>query len=487
LQQHDELRVGAAVRPEFVAGHERARQRMAACGNQPDQRRRTRHADLHAGRDVRRVGHRAGLPRREQLSCERHVRPDGERGRPDHHQLVQQGVRERADRSEPAVRQRGAEHRPRTDVLADGSGGVEDVRGRRPGEIRVPARGVQSAEPHEFRRAQRQPQLRRVRHDHVALRSAPAAARIQAAVVRRRIALSLLSCALAGAASPSPLIIGHRGASGYRPEHTLEGYRLAAQMGADFIEPDLVSTKDGILIARHENEIGGTTDGADRFPDRRTTKTVDGQSIAGWFTEDFTLAEIKTLRAKERLATRSHDYDGKFQVPTFDEVLDLAQQLGRELRRPIGVYPETKHPTYFRGLGLPLEARLLASLEAHGWNRRDAPVFIQSFEQGNLKALRGQTSVRLIQLVSDPSLVAGGGLWGGAAAAAGTGRGERLVVPVTRAGSLGGPTELGGRAHAAGLLVHVWTVRIDKEFLPAGYHGKPEAEFEQLRALGVDG
>src|SRR5262249_44775945 len=153
----------------------------------------------------------------------------------------------------------------------------------------------------------------------------------------------------------------------------------------------------------HENEIGGTTDVGERFPDRRRTKTVDGQSIAGWFSEDFTLAEIKTLRAKERLSTRSHEYDGRFPVPTFDEILDLAQQLGRELERPIGVYPETKHPTYFRGVGLPLEGALLASLHAHGWDARESPVFIQSFESGNLRDLRRQTRVRLIQLVSTPA------------------------------------------------------------------------------------
>jgi glycerophosphoryl diester phosphodiesterase len=305
-------------------------------------------------------------------------------------------------------------------------------------------------------------------------------------VVRPALAL-LLSCAFAGADSARPLIIGHRGASGYRPEHTLESYRLAAQMGADFIEPDLVSTRDGILIARHENEIGGTTDAADRFPDRKTSKTVDGQSITGWFTEDLTLAEIKTLRAKERLATRSHEYDGRFQVPTFDEVIDLAQQLGRELGRPIGVYPETKHPSYFRGIGLPLEPKLIASLQAHGWNTREAPVFIQSFEQGNLKALRGETKVRLVQLVSNPALVAGDGLKAIAGYADGIGPEKRLLIPVGPDGALGEPTDLVARAHAAGLLVHVWTVRIDKEFLPAGYRGKPEAEFEKLRALGVDG
>jgi glycerophosphoryl diester phosphodiesterase len=289
---------------------------------------------------------------------------------------------------------------------------------------------------------------------------------------------------------PRPLVIGHRGASGYRPEHTLEGYRLAAGMGADFIEPDLVSTKDGVLIARHENEIGGTTDAADRFPDRRRTKTVDGQSITGWFSEDFTLAEIKTLRAKERLPFRSHDYDGRFQVPTFDEVLDLAQQLGRELGRTVGVYPETKHPTYFRGIDLPLEEKLLDSLQKYGWNSRDAPVFIQSFEQGNLRELRGKTRVRLSQLAASTAMFGAPGLEDLKAIAAyadGLGAEKRLVIPVNADGSLGQPTDLVARAHAAGLLVHVWTVRIDKEFLPAGYHGKPEAEFEQLRATGVDG
>ena len=275
-----------------------------------------------------------------------------------------------------------------------------------------------------------------------------------------------------------PLIIAHRGASGHRPEHTLEAYRLGVEMGADFIEPDLVSAKDGVLIARHENEIGGTTDVADRFPDRRRTKTVDGQAVTGWFTEDFTLAEIKTLRARERLAFRSHAYDGQFQIVTFDEVIELAQQLGKTLGRPVGVYPETKHPTYFRSLHLPLEEKLLASLRKHGWNNREAPVFIQSFEQENLRVLRSQTQVRLIQLVSDAAMLEGDGLRNIAAYADGIGPEKRLVVPVNADGSLGTPTDLVTRAHAAGLLVHIWTIRVDKEFLPSGYHGNPRRQGE---------
>ena len=304
--------------------------------------------------------------------------------------------------------------------------------------------------------------------------------------MRSALTALLLLADLVGAPS-SPLIIAHRGASGHRPEHTLEGYRLGAEMGADFIEPDLVSTKDGVLIARHENEIGGTTDVEARFPARRTTKTVDGQSITGWFTEDFTLAEIRTLRAKERLPFRSHAYDGQFAIPTFDEVIELAQRLGRELNRPIGVYPETKHPTYFRGIGLPLEEKLVASLEKHRWNRKDAPVFIQSFETGSLQDLRRRTSVRLIQLTSDASMLDPAGLKRIAGYADGIGPEKRLVIPIGADGSVGAPTDLVTRAHAAGLLVHIWTIRVDKEFLPAGYHGRAETEYEQFRDLGVDG
>jgi len=309
------------------------------------------------------------------------------------------------------------------------------------------------------------------------------------------LALTATAAAAAGAidflaaAAPSarPLIIAHRGASGHRPEHTLEAYRLAVDMGADFIEPDLVSTKDGVLIARHENELGGTTDVADRFPDRRRTKTIDGQPVTGWFSEDLTLEEIKTLRARERLPFRSHAYDGKFTVPTFDEVIELAQSLGKSAGRTIGVYPETKHPTYFRSIHLPLEEPLLASLEKHGWNRRDAPVFIQSFEPGNLRALRTKTQVRLVQLVSSSALLQGDAVKKVSEYADGLGPEKRLIIPVNADGSLGTPTDVISRAHAAGLVVHVWTLRVEKEFLPAAYKGQPEAEFAKFRELGVDG
>ena len=303
----------------------------------------------------------------------------------------------------------------------------------------------------------------------------------------RTCAILLLMLAASAAVAPSgPLVIAHRGASGHRPEHTIEGYRLAIEMGADFIEPDLVSTKDGVLIARHENEISSTTDVAERFPDRKRTATVDGQTVTGWFSEDFTLSEIKTLRARERLPFRSHAFDGQFGIPTFDEVIELAQRMGTSGGRPVGVYPETKHPTYFRKLGLPLEERLLESLQRHGWNQRDAPVFIQSFEQDNLRELRKKTTVRLIQLVSTSDIVDGDGLKAIAAYADGIGAEKRLVVPVNADGSLRPATDLVGRAHALHLLVHVWTVRTEREFLPAAYPDAA-AEFTMLRDLGVDG
>jgi glycerophosphoryl diester phosphodiesterase len=306
-------------------------------------------------------------------------------------------------------------------------------------------------------------------------------------VVRITASLLLLFTASAATGQSRPLVIAHRGASGHRPEHTIEAYRLDIEMGADYIEPDLVSTRDGVLIARHENEIGSTTDVAERFPDRKRTATVDGQTMTGWFSEDLTLAEIKTLRARERLPFRSHAYDGQFQIPTFDEVLDLAIRMGDARGRPVGVYPETKHPTYFRAHGLALEERLLDALQRRGWNRRDAPVFIQSFEQDNLRELRKRTSVRLIQLVDTSSKIEGERLKTIAAYADGIGPEKRLVLPVNADGSLAPPTDLVARAHSLNLLVHVWTVRVEKDFLPPGYHGEVAKEFDALRKAGVDG
>lgn len=282
---------------------------------------------------------------------------------------------------------------------------------------------------------------------------------------------------------PRPIIIAHRGASGHRPEHTLEAYTLAIEMGADYIEPDLVSTKDGALVARHENEIGTTTDVADRFPARKTTKVIDGDTLTGWFTEDFTLAELRTLRARERLSFRSHAYDGQFPIPTFDEVLALADSLGRARGRVVGVYPETKHPSYHRAIGLPLEPALLASLRARGLDRRDAPVYIQSFEDDNLRALRGQTRVRLVYLVSERALTPAR-LRDIATFADGVGVNQRLVVAPDSAAV---PSRVIRDAHDAGLKVHVWTLRSEPVFLAARYGGDPVAEVREMVRLGVDG
>jgi glycerophosphoryl diester phosphodiesterase len=277
-------------------------------------------------------------------------------------------------------------------------------------------------------------------------------------------------------------VIAHRGASGHRPEHTVAAYTLAVQMGADFIEPDLVSTKDGVLVARHENEIGGTTDVAQKFPERKTRKIIDGDTVSGWFTEDFTMAELRTLRARERLPFRSHAYDGQYGIPTFDDVLALADSLGRARGRVVGVYPETKHPTYHRAIGLPLEEKLLAALKARGLDRRDAPVFIQSFEDGNLRVLRGQTPVKLVYLTSAPLSVER--LRDVATFADGVGVNQRLVVG---ADSSAVPTSLIGDAHAAGLAVHVWTTRSEPMFLAKRYGGDAVAEVRELVRLGADG
>lgn len=306
--------------------------------------------------------------------------------------------------------------------------------------------------------------------------------------MRRAVFAALAFSTALGAVEPDRvLIIAHRGASGHRPEHTLESYTLAIEMGADFIEPDLVSTSDGVLVARHENEIGGTTDVADRFPDRRRTKMIDGVSVPGWFTEDFTLAELKTLRAKERLPFRSHAYDGQFLVPTFDEVLTLADTMSRALGRTIGVYPETKHPSYFRGIGLALEPRVLEVLARHGKSRQSDAVFIQSFEPSSLVSLRLRTPLRLIQLLDQGADVSDERLDAITKYADGIGVNTRLVLPSDTAGRVGVATTLVERAHARGLLVHAWTLRSEPVFLSPSYDGQAEREYQQLAALGVDG
>jgi glycerophosphoryl diester phosphodiesterase len=301
-----------------------------------------------------------------------------------------------------------------------------------------------------------------------------------------------------------PLVIGHRGASGHRPEHTIASYELAIDYGVDFIEPDLVSTKDGILIARHENDISGTTDVAQKFPERRATKTIDGKAITGYFTEDFTLAEIKTLRAKERLPFRNQGWNGLFEIPTFQEVIDLAKRRSRETGRVIGIYPETKHPTYFRSIGLALEPPLVKALEANGYTDATAPVFIQSFEVGNLKELRKSTEVRLVQLMEDNKLqpydfiVAGdprtygdlmtpAGLAEIATYAQGIGPSKRSIVPQGGDRSLLDATTLVVDAHKAGLLVHPYTFRDEPEFLASDYELNPIKEYLQFYRLGVDG
>jgi len=296
-----------------------------------------------------------------------------------------------------------------------------------------------------------------------------------------------------------PIVIAHRGASGDRPEHTLESYALAVSVGADYIEPDLVSTKDGVLIARHENEIGGTTDVATKFADRRRTQVIDGDTITGWWTEDLTLAELKTLRANERLESRGHSYDGQFEVPTFDEVLALAQRLGRERGRPVGVYPETKHAAHFRQVGLPLEEKLVAALQRVGWNRRTAPVFIQSFEISSLLRLRPMTRVRLIQLVNATmappdsaeipfaEMRTPAGLRRVRRYADGIGAAKALILDTGADGQVAPASRLVRDAHAAGLLVHIWTIRSDAPFLPAMWQGDQAAELRAFRDAGVDG
>jgi glycerophosphoryl diester phosphodiesterase len=313
------------------------------------------------------------------------------------------------------------------------------------------------------------------------------------------------------------LVIGHRGASGYRPEHTLAAFELAVRMGADYIEVDVVSTADGVLVARHENEISRTTDVADHpeFALRRTTRTVDGVPLTGWFTEDFTLAELRTLRAVERrpdLREESARHDGRYPLATLEEVLSLREELSRETGREIGVGIETKHPTYFDGIGLSLEEPLLAALDAAGLDSPRAPVFIESFETRNLRELHETApGLRLVLLLraggapydcvaaGDPCAYAGlstrTGLAEVAEYADGVGPHKSLVIPRLPDGTLGRPSTFVSDAHAAGLFVQPYTFDDQNRVAPADlWEAAPADDFgsaleEQMRfwAAGVDG
>jgi glycerophosphoryl diester phosphodiesterase len=371
--------------------------------------------------------------------------------------------------------------------------------------------------------------------------------RFASTAVAVSIATLLAACSTLGTPSSAyptlngakPLVIGHRGASGYLPEHTLAAYKKAVEMGADFIEPDLVVTKDGELIARHEPNITATTDVSARpeFASRKTTRKVDGMNETGWFATDFTLAELRTLRAKQPNAARDKSFDGQFQIPTFREILDLAKSESARTGRTIGVYPETKHPTYHVDAGLPIEPRLLALLAEYGYTKKDSPVIIQSFEVSNLKALRKLTQVRLVQLVDAddvdskgnvtlvapfdkpydfavakdsrtfPDLLTPKGLAEVKTYADGIGPWKPYLASAAHVlGADGKPRDLNGdgkitdndrvalpptdvvkNAHAAGLFVHAYTFRSEAPGLLSDYKGDPKAEYKRFYALGVDG
>ncbi|MEU1126785.1 glycerophosphodiester phosphodiesterase [Streptomyces sp. NPDC005899] len=316
---------------------------------------------------------------------------------------------------------------------------------------------------------------------------------------------------------PVPTVIGHRGACGYRPEHTLGSYRLALDMGAHIVEQDLVPTKDGHLVCRHENDITATTDVADHpeFEGRRTTKRVDGVTITGWFTEDFTLAELKTLRAKERIpATRQENtlYDGRWEIPTFEEVLRWADEEGRRRGAPVWLYAETKHPTYFRGLGLGLEERLARLLRRHNRHRAHSPLILQSFEPSSMRRMSELVATPRVVLLSGPAerpwdfvesgdprtvadLVKPAGLRWIASFAQGIGPTLDLVIPRDGAGRLTTPTDLVRDAHARGLVLHPYTMRNENTFLPAefrrgvdpGAYGDAFGALRTYFEAGIDG
>ena len=308
-----------------------------------------------------------------------------------------------------------------------------------------------------------------------------------------------------------PLVIAHRGASGYRPEHTLASYRLAIEFGADYVEPDLVATRDGHLIARHEPLLDDTTDVKARpeFASRRTTKTLDGKPVTGFYASDFTLAEIRQLRAVQPNPARSKEYDGKFTVPTFEEILDLVAHESAQRGRKIGIYPETKHPAFHLALHLPLEERLLDALQKRGLNQAGAPIFIQSFESANLQYLRPKTPLPLVQLMDDGSLLydeSGTRVVGVDIPDYGDQRGgarPKSLAEIAKYANAIGPwkrqilrdvgqsmllaTTVIEQAHAAGLSVHTYTFRSEPATLAPEYDNDPLNEYRRFYELGIDG
>ena len=324
-----------------------------------------------------------------------------------------------------------------------------------------------------------------------------------------RLIVTLFLCLIGSPAMAQTLIIAHRGASGDRPEHTRAAYELAIDQGADFIEPDLVMSRDGVLIVRHENEIGGTTDVSahPEFADRRTTRTIDGQSVTGWFTEDFTLAELKTLRARERLpALRPANtaFDGQEPILTFQEVIDIAREGSARTGRPIGVAPELKHPSYFEARGLAMVDAFVAVLEANGLTHAEAPILIQCFEVEPLRRLADRIDAPLLQLMAAsggpfdrPDLTYADmatpeGLSAISHYAAAVGVETGLILPRDNSGRSLPATSLVEDAHAVGLKVVVWTLRAENVFLPLEHRradasrGDMAAYLEAFRALGAD-
>ncbi|GAB3376809.1 glycerophosphodiester phosphodiesterase [Azotobacter armeniacus] len=317
------------------------------------------------------------------------------------------------------------------------------------------------------------------------------------------------------AGEPQPLVIAHRGASGYVPEHTLAAYALAVLQGADYVEPDLVMTLDGQLVARHDNQLDLTTDVAahPEFADRKRTKSIDGRDLTGWFSEDFSLEEIKSLRAIERIPDirpGNARLDKSFEVPTLQEIIDLVKSLEENQGRRIGLYPETKHPTHFQYLGLAMEEPLVEILRRNGYHSRTSPVYIQSFEVENLKTLRRLTPLRLVQLfgagqpydqevigsaLTYAQMATPAGLQAIAAYADGVGPDKGYIIPRDANGNLGSPTDFVPNAHAAGLKVHPFTFRAENHFLPTGLrssdepsaHGDLEAEIRAFLEAGIDG